>query len=245
MRYSYHCKLCGTCTNNDHRDWEGYLTLVATTPLGSETVTFLQSENFSKMTKAAAQMLAGVHQELLHAAGETELALTPAALASKPEAWIAPALAGQALMHVAGPLLANAQEGRFQGTAATLADFFRFEGAAPKSLEMGAYCLAHRNLFPAFGIEMRFNGELISANNIICTGAGEMVPASPYYFDHMQGPHVVVRYLLLCEREADFDVWQADASVLLGHLAGQRRAWHRHSHRKRLSTGMAAVLTDN
>ena len=193
------------------------------------------------MTKAAAQMLAGVHQELLHAAGETELALTPAALASKPEAWIAPALAGQALMHVVGPLLANAQEGRFQGTAATLADFFRFEGAAPKSPEMGAYCLAHRDLFPAFGIEMRFIGELISANNIICTGAGEMAPASPYYFDHMQGPHVVVRYYFVNARQISmsgklmrqyfWDIWRdgvAPGTDIAIAIAFQQ-AWREYS----------------
>ena len=202
MRYSHHCKLFGTCENDDHQDWEGYLTLSATHPLGNQGISNLRSGVMGRMKKFATQIsVAGVHQELLHAAGETELALMPAALASKPEAWIAPALAGQALMHVAGPLLANAQEGRFQGTAATLADFFRLEGAAPKSPEMGAYCLAHRDLLAAFGTDFRFIGELISANNIICTGAGEMVPASPYYFDHMQGPHVVVRYYFVNARQ--------------------------------------------
>jgi len=200
MRFSYMCKYFGTCSDGNEVDWEGYLTLLPATMMGTKLTGELQSATASLFEKVWSQLLTVPYQELLHAAGETELALMPAALASKPEAWIPHAMEGQAIMRVLGPLLATVHGGRFKGTATALTDFFHLKGAELKSPRLGAFCLAHRDGLPAFGVNFLFRGEMISANNIICTDAGQMIPASPYYFTHMQGTFDV-RYFFVNARQ--------------------------------------------
>ena len=137
MRHSHVCKYFGTCTDGDDTDWEGYLTLLPGTVMGNILISELQSGVKELLEKALPQILSMPYQDLLRAAGETELALMPAAVASKPEAWIPHAMAGQALMRVFGPWLANVQGRRFQATAKALTDFFHLKGAQPKSPRMG------------------------------------------------------------------------------------------------------------
>ena len=185
------CQYHGVCLNPLSIDWEGYDTL----GFKSQTVrTYLedvQTPTDRSILESSRTLNVIPYHGLVHAAATVELALMPAAYAAAPEAWIVPAITGSAYLHLLEPQLALHQGGKFANSAATLRDFFTLKQAAPKPPTYGAYCTTHHDVRHAFHINHILGGEIPAANNIICTPAGNHIPAKQYMRLHEAETHDV------------------------------------------------------